>query len=277
VTFVAQAPGELRVSDARFAYDMGEPAAPPMPDSLCTPTHADDKPGVRTEHCSHCPSCGDEHPFEDEGTPVRTPAGRPAIEVRCCNCGSRSIHLGGRLVRDAAVAYRLAATRVAVSMRPSTETVRRALSLTAIDGIGEERARRFEAIGIATLRQLSLADPAVVAARLSGVSEAMARTFVADARRRTLESVPAAPHPVPSPAAQPTEQPLPALRDVHGVGAVRARLLADAGVESVAQLAALSPAELEQRVRSLPAGVAAELVDDAKRLLAERGSAGRPS
>src|SRR5205085_10965744 len=99
LTFVAQSPGELRVSAARVGYDTAAPAAPPVPaGGLGAPTPPGVLPGQQAEECSACACCAGETETEN-AVPMVTPAGRPMTMGVCADCGERVIRGGGMLVR----------------------------------------------------------------------------------------------------------------------------------------------------------------------------------
>jgi YVTN family beta-propeller protein len=101
VTFIAQAPGELTVSDWQVAFEQVEAATPSLPaGGLCTATPPDRQPGETADTCCFCPCCEQERTLTDTAS-VTTPAGRPAVAGNCSGCGVRLVRPGGRGGPDA--------------------------------------------------------------------------------------------------------------------------------------------------------------------------------
>ena len=95
VTFIAQAPGELTVSDLRVAFEQVEAPLPQIPDrGLCLPTPLGRQPGETSSDCCFCHHCESEQTLV-ETKPVVTPAGRPALAGRCATCGNALVRFGG--------------------------------------------------------------------------------------------------------------------------------------------------------------------------------------
>jgi hypothetical protein len=200
ITFLAQAPGELRVSQAQVTYDLVRPPLPSVPSAgLCTPTPSGQESGARPENHCFCSCCETERPLRDT-TPAVTPAGRPAVVGVCRVCDTGLVRLGGPLVGDA---QPISLPRLPVhphivlpstihpslTVPPLTSTVEVAAMppVTVISGIGQQRARRLEESGIDSIQKLATAAPQDVARLLLGVSVEMAVRFIEDARR-LLES-----------------------------------------------------------------------------------------
>lgn len=94
VTFVAQAPGELSVSDWRVTFEQIEPASPRRPDQgLCAPTPPGGQPGTAGDDCCFCPCCESEQVLT-KMAPVETLNDRLAIKGRCSGCGADLIRFG---------------------------------------------------------------------------------------------------------------------------------------------------------------------------------------
>jgi len=192
ITFLAQAPGELAISEARVTYELVEPPPPAIPSTgLCTPTPPSQKPGVRPRDRCFCPCCATERSLRDI-EPAVTPAGRPAVVGICRACGTRLVRQGGRLVTEAPVisSARPVIRRVPVTPPPRTPAIRPPApapaiqpSLTDIKGISEGRARRLAEIGIDSIERLAAAAPEDVARALRGVSVEMATGFIEEARQ----------------------------------------------------------------------------------------------
>jgi hypothetical protein len=180
---VAQAPGDLRLRDARVAYDLTPPDPPPVPArGLCTPTAPTDKPG-RPEHCTYCPCCGTEQSLTGVEA-ARTLAGRPAVTGRCAGCGTEVSHLGGPLMHGARVIGHPAVVEAALTIvQPVPDPEARPRSLEEVDGIGKARASRLEAGGIRSLGDLAAAEPDMIARVLRPLSADVAVGLMIDARR----------------------------------------------------------------------------------------------
>jgi YVTN family beta-propeller protein len=201
ITFVAQAPGELTVSDLQVTFEQAEPKAPAIPPKgLCASTPPGRSPGDEgraAETKTFCPCCGAASEIK-EVQPVVTPAGRPARLVRCVNCGTEIVRVGGAQVAGAAA---LASTRLPV--RQAVVQSRRSASphhhgteeghthnpapepsLTAIFGIGETRAQQLADMGFDSVSKLAAADPQDLT-RLRLVALPLAEQFVAKAKELT--------------------------------------------------------------------------------------------
>ncbi|MGR9045807.1 MAG: hypothetical protein ACU83N_10955, partial [Gammaproteobacteria bacterium] len=94
VTFVAQAPGELSVSDWRVTFEQIEPESPRRPDQgLCAPTPPGGKPGTAGNDCCFCPCCESEQVLTKKA-PVETQNDRLAIKGQCAGCGADLMRFG---------------------------------------------------------------------------------------------------------------------------------------------------------------------------------------
>lgn len=102
ITFVAQSPGEMVVSDLRVAYEIEEAEPPPVPEKgLCSATPPDRIPGeAPKDACCCCSSCGAQSELIGAEY-FETPAGRPAALASCSACGSDLVHYGGAPVKGA--------------------------------------------------------------------------------------------------------------------------------------------------------------------------------
>ncbi len=196
VTFVAQAPGELTVSNWRVLFEQTEAAAPRIPQKgLCTPTPPGRQPGETSNDCCFCPCCETERTMV-EITSMETRSGRPALVGHCANCGSDLVRFGGP--RDSGA--RPFTPRPLTANRPivqPTTTPRRTTagrnrldvdvaatpSLTNISGIGNARARRLAEIGIDSIEKLAAAAPEEVATALNGISASTAAEFIQRAKQ----------------------------------------------------------------------------------------------
>jgi predicted flap endonuclease-1-like 5' DNA nuclease len=266
IDVVAQSPGELRVRDAAVSYDVVEPPVPPVPErGLCGPTPPGKEPGAPPRHCEYCPCCGAEHPFE-ETAPALTRAGRPAVLGRCTSCGAEVPHLGGEVVHRAPVIGVAPARPARIVLAPVTEAAE--LPLTAVFGIGTERARVLTAGGIPTLARLAETAPAEVAEVLEGLPLAGAEQLVAEARRLLAAATRTPPEAEPKPPER-RLTPLASLTRVYGIGPARAQRLLAAGIDSAERLAAEKPETIGRLVPGLTTSGAAAVVRDAARAAEE--------
>ena len=165
VSFLAQSPGELVVSDIRIAFEQVEPTAPRIPDrGLCAPTPPGHEPG--SHDCCHCPACGSEQTV-DETSEMMTESGRPAVLARCQSCGTEFLRVSGvastpaQIMSAGALLPRptvIAGTRMSFESPPLPSEAR-VLRLTDLQGIAEPRAKRFVQIGIDSVEKLAAATP----------------------------------------------------------------------------------------------------------------------
>ncbi|MEZ4664695.1 MAG: choice-of-anchor R domain-containing protein [Caldilineaceae bacterium] len=194
INFVAQSPGEMVVRNLAVAYDVSEPATPPMPaGGLCTPSLPGPRVGKSADECCFCPCCQEETEFVAPKA-VATPAGNPAQIGRCVNCGTALVRMGGTLeaARPSSLALfqprRLVAAQPAIVRRVTAplalfQPVTVALPpLTTITGIGEARAAQLAEMGIDSVAKLAVARPEEIAV-LRGVSREMAIGFIRAAQR----------------------------------------------------------------------------------------------
>lgn len=195
VTFIAEAPGELAVSEWRITLEQAEAKPPGVPDKgLCTPTPPDREPGETD--CCFCHSCETEQPVEEATpfTPFETMAGRPASVVRCTNCGADAVRIGGPRISAGGRRLEALPTRRPLVVSPSARvnegrealgfesTPPSPLPLTSIGGIGEVRARKLTESGIDSIDKLAKAQPTVVA-QVTGVIVVVADEFIQDAKK----------------------------------------------------------------------------------------------
>lgn len=195
VTFIAQAPGELTVSNWQVALERVEAAVPRISDKgLCTPTLPGRQPGETRNDCCFCPCCESERIMIDT-TPTVTQAGRSALVGRCSTCGIELVSFSGPRVAGlprfplhplAARQPVVITTRVATAPRERFDaSVTVMIPLTAIQGIGKARARRLAEAGIDSVEKLVSAAPEDVAQALrrAGVAAQYAARFIEEARR----------------------------------------------------------------------------------------------
>src|SRR5579859_917171 len=281
--FVAQAPGELRVSQATVAYDVRPAVAAPVPArGLCTPTPPGANPGEASSDSCFCPCCQENQPMVDPA-PAVTNAGRPVLVGECANCGSKIVSAGGALV-PAAPTISLTHLPV-VSAAPSavkTPAVAPVVpALTVIPGIGAGRVRQLAVGGIKSIQDLAKASPQKVARTVKGLSLENALAYVdrANAVLASLEQPPSlaarlfTPPAKVSAATSAAAAPRP-LTAVAGIGPDRARKLARAGISSVENLALASPHDVARALRKsgVSSSNAATLVAKARILVGARKS-----
>ena len=184
ISFIAQSPGELRISSAQIGFDTVPPAPPPVPPAgLCPPTPPGQKPGQQPADTCHC-SCCDDETQTTNSTPAMTPTGRPMMLGTCANCGAQVARGGGPLVAGSpTIPFRTVAhvllplvTSAAKSVVPP--------SLADIMGIGKKRAEKLQEAGINTVEDLAAADPADVAQALRGVSAENAAILIEHAKTK---------------------------------------------------------------------------------------------
>jgi len=189
ISFIAQSPGELRVSSAQVGFDTVPPSPPPVPSAgLCPPTPPGQKPGQQPSDACHCSCCDDETKMTGT-SPAMTPAGRPMTLSTCANCGTQVTRGGGPLVPGSpTIPFRTVAhdlqpllTRAATNTTPA-----RPPSLTDIIGIGKARAQKLQEAGINTVEDLAAASPEDVAHALRGVSTENAAVLVEHAKKSLL-------------------------------------------------------------------------------------------
>jgi YVTN family beta-propeller protein len=196
VTFVAQAPGELTVSDFKVAFEQAKVATPTIPaKGLCSSTSPGRQPGENPGDRCFCLCCETEQTMT-EITPMETRSGRPALAGRCASCGGNLVRFGGQRVPDAQpfslgrsgvsqpIVLRPIAPRVVTTMKEPLKTeMPVTISLTAIKGIGEASARRLAMIGIDSIEKLAAAVPEDVAKALETVSLKKAAEFIESAKQ----------------------------------------------------------------------------------------------
>jgi len=188
VSFIAQSPGELTISDLRVAYEKTAPPNPPVPaGGLASPTPPNQQPGQPASQC-YCPCCGDDTTLVGS-SPAKTLAGQPATVGKCVTCGTTLVRLGGLLVPGAPRLVLPTLSRAPkAGAGPGPRGPRRTVPtlqppLTAIPGIGKTREQQLQKAGIYSVRELAAARPQVIAAALTGVSPANAPHFIAEARK----------------------------------------------------------------------------------------------
>ncbi len=202
ITFIADAPGDLTVSDWQVSYEEAAPERPPIPPrGLCPPTPPERNPGETPEECGFCHCCEAEREMTDSEA-MQTAAGRPVLVGHCVSCGSEMIRFGGALVPDsphfssrgvvAPQPFIIVPPRI-VSEATARVVAPRAVSpptelppITAIKGIGERLAAELARHHIKTMADLAKASPQRIA-EVKGVSESQAAQFIAEAQKLLAE------------------------------------------------------------------------------------------
>jgi predicted flap endonuclease-1-like 5' DNA nuclease len=176
IRFVAEAPGELRVTELRVGYDREPVPAPPVPPTgLRAPTPAAEE--ATDEPCddSHCVCCG-AHNSMTNAERTETQAGKPASVGTCRNCGAPIVMHGGEPRPTEAIERSfLPVGRVFAQPLPT--------ALTIITGIGKAREQQLIRAGIDSFEKLATAKPRDVAKAMIGVPVKNAPHFINEARR----------------------------------------------------------------------------------------------
>jgi len=203
VTFVAQAPGELTVSNWRVLFEQTEAAAPPIPQKgWCTSTPPGRQPGETSNDCCFCPCCRTERTMV-EITSMETRSGRPALVGRCAYCRSELVRFGGP--RDSGaqpfsprpltenrpiVQPTITPRRIPAGRNRLDVDVAATPPVTDISGIGDARARRLAEFGIDSIEKLAAATSEEVATALSGISARTATEFIESAKQLLMAAKP---------------------------------------------------------------------------------------
>jgi hypothetical protein len=186
--FVSEAPGDLTMSGVVVELDQSEPTVAPMPaGGLCPP--APQGFGPHDDRC-YCGTCGRTGPVR-HAVPAVTDAGRSGSVAVCLTCGSPVVRLGGRPVAHAEPValprYQVLDRAVAPRHGPAIIShLRVDVPLVDISGISDKRAAGLRRLGISDVVALSMATVATVSS-LRGVSDHMARAFIAEAARLVRE------------------------------------------------------------------------------------------
>jgi len=167
VTFIAEAPGELTLTDWRVDYDMPEaPPVPPIPASgLCRPGRPEAVPGERPDECCYCPTCQGEHQMVDP-QPTVTSGDVQGTRFTCANCGAAVTLPGvvaGREPVRAVTSVRPVAGAITMGgfagLFEASPRMPAPPALEAIDGIGPATVQRLADIGILSVADLAAAEP----------------------------------------------------------------------------------------------------------------------
>jgi predicted flap endonuclease-1-like 5' DNA nuclease len=191
LTFIAESPGELTLSDVRIAFEQVAPQAPPVSErGLCTATPPGCEPGENGDSC-FCHQCEEETDMI-EMQPVMTREGRPATMARCSTCRSEVLRAGGPLAAGAET-LNLRQTSVpgpiivsapsAIESSALSQPEAITPSLTDLRGIAEARAKQLTEAGIDSVEKLAAATPETVA-KIKFISPEMASQLIAQAKSR---------------------------------------------------------------------------------------------
>lgn len=198
ITFVADAPGELTVSDWQVSYEEAPPERPPIPPrGLCPPTPSGRDPGEAPEERGFCHCCEAEREMADSEA-MQTAAGRPVLVGHCVSCDSEMVRFGGEPVPDSPRFFGRGVITprpfIIVPPRVVSETTARVAPpraapspaelppITAIKGIGERLAAALARRRIKTIADLAKASPQSVE-KVKGISESQAAQFIAQAQK----------------------------------------------------------------------------------------------
>jgi len=264
LTFISQAPGELRVSGANIAYDEAPAEPVPVPaKGLCNPTPPGSEPGQKAGNSCYCSCCQEEQAMANP-TPAITAAGRPAVVSRCTNCGTENVRGGGTVAAGAQqVGLRMLPSHSAVPAAKTPLPLKEAApALDSIQGIRNGRVQQLAGAGITSMADLAGSTPAKVAAAMTGVSTKNAATFI-QAARAALISAAATPSRTTSlfqptanlvtesqpKAPEATESQSDSLASMPGLGHRRIALLSAAGIDSIEKLAGATPAQVAKALK----------------------------
>jgi hypothetical protein len=266
VSFIAESPGELTVSDLRIGYDRTVVPPPPVPPGgLCTPTPPDQTPGAAMADGScHCLCCGAQQTMTGVKAVV-TSAGRPASEGRCIVCGTKLLRIGGQLVAGAPPnsLTRLplhrplkAGGRSPVPKPPPAASG----PLTPVTGLADAKVQQLGALG--SLARLAATSPDELAHVLPGVPVEAAAGFIEQARKLAGISV-RGPDLPRTPEKVPEEPPI---TTVAGIDEARAGQMAAIGIDSLHKLASAKPETLAA-LEGVSAEMAASFIEQARKLV----------
>ena len=159
ITFVAQAPGQLTLTDLQLAFEEMEPVRPALPaGGLCKPTPPGGQPGTGQSECGTCSCCGGDKVSVDPVVAL-TDAGRPVTQAICANCGIAHISFSGA---PATNAPRFRFPSAPPPSAPITKPDIKATTVTPLDalmGIAQKRSALFQAAGIDSVEALAALAP----------------------------------------------------------------------------------------------------------------------
>ena len=191
VKFIAEAPGDLTVSDVQLSFEQSEPWAPAIgPGGLCNaPRRREVSPAKERDSC-YCHKCrtGNAHDGSDG---CSDEAGRPATKARCSSCKSQVVRAGGPLIVGVeALSRQSTGAPVMVSSVglnlpiPESQAVGPAPQLTDIRGIGQARAKQLTEIGIDSVAKLAASTPETVA-KIKFITPLVAAQIISQAKSRS--------------------------------------------------------------------------------------------
>ena len=242
---IAQAPGDLNVSDLQVVYDVVPPAPPKrLPaGGLCPPTPPAGAPGQGKHGCCYCPHCGETDDLcnTHEG---ETPGGQPTLEGECCHCGAHVRQIGG-------------GGRASPTVQGMTDQIRRAGAALTRKGTSPMVVQKGSGAALKS-RKLNIVSLQKATARGGVPKLAQPADFV------VLEEAA-----LPSPAAAATVE-LPPIKEVAGVTAEFASAFTTAGLGTLDRLAAATPRKIAAALpiedRKVAARIASSLSRNARRL-----------
>src|SRR6266542_1170140 len=194
IKFIAEAPGEMTVSEVRVGFEEIERKRPELPTGgrLCKTTPPGSEPGERGDSC-FCHHCEEETEMRDM-QPVMTEAGQPATKGRCSNCRTELLSIGGPSLANAeALPLRqtmrprpvIVSAAGLVHMSEPAQVAREAAPLlTDIHGIGEARANQLRTIGIDSVEKLAASTVETVT-KIKFITPKMASQIIAQAKSLT--------------------------------------------------------------------------------------------
>lgn len=189
VSFVAQSPGELRISGGQVGYDTIPASPPPVPATgLCPPTPPGQQPGQQAPTSCYCSCCQSETQMT-KAKPAMTPAGRPMVVGICADCHNQVVRGGGQpTLASQPLPVRAASPEVqpVPGVAPAAQSPVVPL-LSDIVGIGKARAQQLSHAGVKTIAQLAAADAHFVAEVLTGVSVKNAAILIEHAQKLQMK------------------------------------------------------------------------------------------
>ncbi len=228
--FMAQAPGELMVSNVHVAYDdTARAALPPIPEAgLCLPTAPDRSPGSHSANCCYCPCCGAEKEMKNVGL-ARTAAYRPAVMGECPDCNATLILPGARLTAARPIAQPL------IALAPTHR-----LAGVMMRSRAAPRARMNESL-LPTVANAEIVASAMPQKRAEGA--ALAGIVIGE----TVA--------------------MPSLMVIKGIGAIWNEKLAAMGIDSMLALARAQPQEIADTIAGISLKRASKFVEEAQEIM----------